>query len=312
MKVSIEPMPKLSEVYKVEWRCGMEKCLAFVLGGGGARGAMQIGALHALFEAGYKPDLLVGTSIGAVNAAGLALWGVNLDGVSALERAYQELAEAHLMDKHPEQLAFRALSGRPNHQSSQRVADLAISMGITPDLRFDQMPDARLVMIGTDLETGKTVIYGQDLSQSVLEGLLASTAIPLWFAPVEKDDQFIIDGGILSNLPIEPALTLGATEIIALDLMNDPASLPKNVLEATRQLEKLFFAVLQRQACVETALAKAQGVPVHYMQLKSSPPVPIWDFSKHRQLIEIGYDIACHEIAGWHNTKGTLMSLDRL
>ena len=83
-------------------------------------------------------------------------------------------------------------------------------MGITPDLRFDQAPHARLAMIGTDLETGKTVIYGQDLSQSVLEGLLASTAIPPWFAPVEKDDQFIIDGGILSNLPIEPALNAWA------------------------------------------------------------------------------------------------------
>jgi NTE family protein len=158
-------------------------------------------------------------------------------------------------------------------------------------------------MIGTDLETGKTVIYGQNLSQSVLDGLLASTAIPPWFAPVEKDAQLIIDGGILSNLPIEPALTLGATEIIALDLMNDPASLHESAIGATQQLEKLVFAVLQRQACVETALAKAQGVPVHYMQLRSSPPIPIWDFSKHRDLIEIGYDIACHEIADWHKTK---------
>ena len=237
----------------------MNKCLAFVLGGGGARGAMQVGALRALFEAGYKPDLLVGTSIGAVNAAGLALWGVNLDGVIALERAYQELAEAHLMDPPIGQLAFHALSGRPNKHASQRAADLAISMGIRPDLRFDQVPHARLAFIGTDLDTGKTVIYGQDLSQSVLEGLLASTAIPPWFAPVEKDDQFIIDGGILSNLPIEPALTLGATGIIALDLMNDPASLHENSLEATQQLEKIVFAVLQRQACVETELAKARG-----------------------------------------------------
>ena len=53
----------------------MEKCLAFVLGGGGARGALQVGAFRALFEAGYQPDLLVGTSIGAVNAAGLAIVG---------------------------------------------------------------------------------------------------------------------------------------------------------------------------------------------------------------------------------------------
>jgi NTE family protein len=213
------------------------------------------------------------------------------------------MEDGHLMDQRPDQLAFHALSGRPNYHASQRIADLAVSMGITPDIRFDQAPHARLAMIGTDLETGKTVIYGRDRSQSILDGLLASTAIPPWFAPVEKDDQFIIDGGILSNLPIEPALTLGATEIVALDLMNDPASLPKNVLEATRQLEKLIFAVLQRQACVETALAKAQGVPVHYMQLKSSPPVPIWDFSKHRELIETGYKIASRKILDWEKTR---------
>lgn len=277
----------------------MEKCLAFVLGGGGARGAMQVGALRALFEAGYQPDLLVGTSIGAVNAAGLAFWGTNQDGITALEQAYQKMEEGNLMGQPPGQLAFHALSGRPNRHASQRIADLAISMGITPDHRFDQMPHARLAMIGTDLDTGRSVIYGQDQSQSVLEGLLASTAIPPWFAPVEKDDQLIIDGGVLSNLPIEPALTLGATEIIALDLMNDPASLPKNVLETTQQLEKLIFAILQRQVFVETELAKAQGVPVHYMQLKSSPPVPIWDFSKHRELVETGYEIALRTITDW-------------
>lgn len=53
----------------------MERCTAFVLGGGGSRGALQVGALRALLEAGIVPDLLVGTSIGAANAAGLALWG---------------------------------------------------------------------------------------------------------------------------------------------------------------------------------------------------------------------------------------------
>jgi NTE family protein len=277
----------------------MEKCMAFVLGGGGARGAMQVGALRALIEAGYKPDLLVGTSIGAVNAAGLAYWGTNQNGITALEQAFQTMEEEHLMDQHPGELAFRALFGRPNHHASQQVADLAISMGITPDLRFDQVPHARLAMIGTDLEKGRTVIYGQDLSQSILEGLLASAAIPPWFAPIEKDNQFIIDGGILCNLPIEPALTLGATEIIALDLMNEPASLPKNTLETTQHLEKLIFAILQRQTWLETALARAQGVSVHYIQLKSSPPTPIWDFSNHRDLIEIGYEIASRKILAW-------------
>ena len=282
----------------------MGRCLAFVLGGGGARGAMQIGALRALFEAGYKPDLLVGTSIGAVNAAGLALWGVNLDGVTALELAYQGVAEAHLMDPRLGRLTLRALSGRPNHHASQRVKEFFITAGIKPDLRFEQIKNTRLGLVGADLNSGWPVIYGQDADESILDGLIASIALPPWFAPIEKDGHFIVDGGAISNLPIEPALTLGATEIIALDL-NDPASPPGNVSGFYQYLEKLVFAVTQRQICLETALAEAQGVPVHCVQLRSSPPTPIWDFKTYKDLIEIGYEIAYQEISGWNETERT-------
>lgn len=73
-------------------------------------------------------------------------------------------------------------------------------------------------MVGANLDAGQPVIYGQDPGQFILDGLLASIALPPWFAPVKKDGHFIVDGGALSNLPIEPALTLGATEMIALDL----------------------------------------------------------------------------------------------
>ena len=183
-----------------------QKCRAFVLGGGGARGALQVGALRALFEAGFKPDLLVGTSIGAVNSAGLALWGVNLAGVDALERAYQEVSNANLMDPRLSRIMLRALSGRPNHHASRRVAEYLISKGITPDVRFDQFTHIRLALIGSDLNTGQPIIYGQDPGQSVLEGILASIAIPPFFAPLLKDGQFIMDGGALSPLPVEPAM----------------------------------------------------------------------------------------------------------
>lgn len=279
----------------------MEKCLAFVLGGGGARGAMQVGALRALFEAGYKPDLLVGTSIGAVNAAGLALWGANLDGVTALERAYQAVAEAELMDSRLERLALRALSGRPNHHGSRQVREFVSAAGLSPDLRFGHIQNVRLGLVAVDLNSGQTLIYGEDPTQSVLDGLMASIAIPPWFAPVEKEDRFIIDGGAVSNLPIEPAVRLGATEIIALDL-NDPASWLGNVRGSNQFADKLVFTVIQRQSYMETAFAEAQGVPVHCMALRSSPPAPIWDFSAYPDLIETGYETASRTISDWHKT----------
>ena len=85
----------------------MKPCLTFVLGGGGARGAFQVGALRALHEAGLRPDLLVGTSIGAVNAAAIALWGFDETGLFALELAYQKIAAADILDLNLSRLAMR-------------------------------------------------------------------------------------------------------------------------------------------------------------------------------------------------------------
>ena len=274
----------------------MEKCLAFVLGGGGARGALQVGAFRALFESGYQPDLLVGTSIGAANAACLGFWGANIDGVAALERAYQSMAEGHLMDT-PGRLAWHAISGRPFY-TSKRAREFLTAAGITPDLRFDQIQDVRLGLIGAEMGSGQPVIYGMDPGQSVLEGVLASCGVPPWFEPIENDDELIVDGGALSLLPIEPALTMGATEIIALDLSGSPSKsrLPRRI----NQLNKAVSSFVQHETYLELALAEAKGVPVHYMQLLSNPPIQMWDFSTYRDLIKTGYETASRHISDWN------------
>ncbi len=277
----------------------MEKCLAFVLGGGGARGAMQVGALRALFEAGYKPDLLVGTSIGAANAAGLAWWGANLDGVASLERAYQSIAEGHLMDS-PGRLVWHAISGRP-YYTSTRAKEFLIAAGITSDMRFDQVQNVRLGLVVAEMGSGQPLIYGLDPGQSVLEGVLASCAVPPWFAPIENDDQLIVDGGALSNLPIEPALIMGATEIIALDLNVSPTT--SGPIHKLNQLEKSVSAFMKREIYLETALAEAKGVVVHYMRLQSFPPIQMWDFSTYQNLIKIGYETATQHMSDWNQIK---------
>lgn len=273
-----------------------KKCLAFVLGGGGARGALQVGALRALLEAGYKPDLLVGTSIGAVNALGLALWGVDLAGVEALDRRWQDTAGADFMDPQLARVFLRQILGRPNTQASQKVVQFFASIGVTPDLRFDQISGVRLALIGADLVSGQPVIYGQDSVQSVLDGLLASIALPPWFAPIERDGQRIVDGGALSNLPIEPALTMGATEIIALDLDDPNLTLLGSEGGPLNQLEQLSFAVYRRLVSLETALAEARGVPVHHIALRSPIATYSWDFSNYQELVKTGHEITSRQI----------------
>jgi NTE family protein len=289
----------------------MKKCLAFVLGGGGARGAMQVGALRALFEAGLKPDLLVGTSIGAINAMALALWGVDLAGIEALERAYQRMQDSKLLDPRLLQFAWNAVSRSQNHRGSRYAREFLIAEGILPDLRFSQLKNVRLATVAADLHTGGPVIYGWDPEQSVMEGVLASIAIPPWFAPIERDGQYIIDGGALSNLPIEPAIRLGATEIIALDL-HDPESYADVNKTIDPLLTKLASAITERQLGLELELASARGVPVHYVSLRSTPSVPLWDFKTHRTLFKIGYETMKNEMSRWPQKSQPAMAFLRL
>jgi NTE family protein len=276
----------------------MKKRLAIVLGGGGARGAMQVGALRALLEEGLKPDLLVGTSIGAINAAGLALWGMNIAGIQKLEHAYQRMQESKLLDPRLFQFAWNAVERRDNHCASRAARELLIAAGIASEFRFGQIRDVCLATVAADLHTGEPLIYGLDPEQSVLDGVIASIAIPPWFAPIEIDGRYVVDGGALSNVPIQPALDLGATEIIALNLQHPdinadaakvPGPLPK----------KLAFATLQRQLHLEMELASARGVSVRHVSLRSIPSVPLWDFRTHRDLFKIGYDTMQNEMSRW-------------
>jgi NTE family protein len=289
----------------------MKKCLAFVLGGGGARGAMQVGALRALFEAGLKPDLLVGTSIGAINAMALALWGVDLAGIEALERAYQRMQDSKLLDPRLLQFAWNAVSRSQNYRGSRYAREFLIAEGILPDLRFGQLKNVRLATVAADLHTGGPVIYGWDPEQSVMEGVLASIAIPPWFAPIERDGQYIVDGGALSNLPIETAVRLGATEIIALDL-HDPESYADVNKTIDPLLTKLVSAITERQLRLEIELASARGVPVHYVSLRSTPPVPLWDFKTHRDLFKIGYETMKNNMSVWPQKSQPPMAFLRL
>src|SRR5690606_21712634 len=136
---------------------------------------------------------------------------------------------------------------------------------------FEQIAEVRLALVSADLISGQTVVYGQNPRQSILEGILASTALPPFFAPVEKDDRYIIDGGLLSNLPIETALSMGATDIIALSLddLNMSSHNGNWFNQSQYYVDQLVFALHQRHASLETALAEKQGVPVHHIELKS-------------------------------------------
>jgi NTE family protein len=276
----------------------MEKCLAFVLGSGGSRGAMEVGALRALLQAGIKPDLLVGTSIGAVNAAGLAVWGVGPSGVTRLERFFNKAASANLLDPQVPRVTLRALVGGPNQDTGRRLAGYLAQRGFPTDIRFGQIEGVRVGLVAADLEAGQPIIYGQNPEERVLDGILASSAVPPWFAPVQRDGHMVIDGGAYSNLPIEAALILGATEIIALPL-EIPRPGPENASDLYHVLDRLVASMGRREIQLEMALAEAKNVSVRTIHLKVPEGIPMWDFGHSSELIQAGYEMAKGAIADW-------------
>lgn len=274
----------------------MIKLLTFVLGGGGSRGALQVGALYALLESGYRPDLIVGTSIGAVNGAFLALHGFSKEGLDRLAAAWFEAAKLDLLPTNYLLLTVRAMLGRSSIDPSHRIRDFFITNGVTPELCFSELARLRLVMVSSDLNTGQPVLHGESPDEKVLEALLLSTALPPWSRPVRKQGRYEMDGGVVSNLPVEPALKAGATEIVALDL-TDTRESPILGGGVAGFLNKLSMAVEKRGSVLELELAEARGIPTFYIELLGKFPVPLWNFQYTNELISEGYEIARQKIA---------------
>lgn len=264
--------------------------LAFVLSGGGARGALQIGSLYALLENGYQPDLLVGTSIGAVNAAFLAVHGFSREGLDRLTEAWHRAAELDLLPNNYIRLTLRAMLGRSSNNPAGQIRDLLINSGLTPELRFTDIQRPQLIIVSSDLNTGRPVLHGISQEEKVLDALLISTALPPWSMPVHNQQQVLMDGGVVSNLPIESALQAGATRIVALDL-SDMRETFGGKRGLGLFLNNLAYAMERREGDLELRLARAQGVPVFYLGLMGKDPTPILDFHHVDELIAQGYEI---------------------
>ncbi len=275
---------------------------AFVLAGGGSRGALEVGALRALLEAGIQPDLLVGSSVGAVNAVFLSINGFSEASLDKLEDAWREAMRADLLPANMVWLTVRVLFNRLNTHPYQRLREYFIAQGISPDLHFADLQGPPVVLVSADLNTGQPVYYGADPSESVLEGLVASTALPPWMHPVMVDDHFLMDGGAISNLPIEPAILHGATEIFALSLF-DPAATKADAYGFGPFWEKLMVTLEARQIYMETRLAEALDIPVFMAELRISPSVALWNFSQTERMFQVGYEQTNSALEKWEPPK---------
>lgn len=182
-----------------------------VLSGGGALGALQAGFLHALVRTDFKPSLIIGTSAGAINGAFLA-FNPDEDGVEKLIDIWRSLRDRSLFLFNPLRIAYQVMSKRLCLLNTDLLELLIKDHTLQDDFSATKIP---LCITTTNLTAGrKEVIHKGPISSA----LLASTALPGIFCPVEIDGDLHVDGGVLANLDLETAIDLGASEILAIDL----------------------------------------------------------------------------------------------
>ncbi len=182
---------------------------AFVLSGGGTLGAVQAGMLLALADHGVTPDLLVGASVGALNAAYVAA-DPSPAGVNRLADLWRGIRR-HDVFPTPGPRAVAALAGRRNHL----VSGAALRRLVTAQLPYDRLEDAptQVSVVATVVTTGQEVVLSRG---PAVESVLASAALPAMLPPVEVDGHLLMDGGVVNNSPISVAVDLGADRVIVL------------------------------------------------------------------------------------------------
>lgn len=183
---------------------------AFVLSGGGSLGSVQVGMLQALAARKVEPDLLVGASAGAVNAAFVAGHGFTAEALVALEGIWTGLARRHVFPFAPARHLLALAGARPSLCSPDALARL-----VEDHLGFDDLEDAALPVhvVATDVLSGRDVLLSRG---SAVDAVLASAAIPGVFPAVHTGGRVLFDGGVANNAPISHAVALGADRIVVL------------------------------------------------------------------------------------------------
>ena len=181
---------------------------AFVFAGGGSYGAIQVGMMHSLAARGISADMVVGSSVGALNGAYYA-GDPTLKGVLQLETIWRGLTRHDVFP-----VTWRTLLGFLRRRDFLIPHD-GIQKLIDDHLPYRNLQDAELPVhiVATDIVTGDSVVLSEG---SAAQAIIASTAIPGAFAPVPYKDFYLADGAISSNTPIKIAIAKGATRLIIL------------------------------------------------------------------------------------------------
>jgi NTE family protein len=258
---------------------GAPQTTAFVLAGGGSRGAVQVGMLLELVRRGIRADRVFGASVGAINGAAYA-GDPTPEGIAHMADVWRGIRGGDIFPKGP-------LDGPWAYfQKRQSVhANTGLRKIIEAGVRFENLEDAQIPVevVTTSLTDGRErwITRGP-----AVEAILASSAIPTMFPPVTVDGDVLVDGGVVNNVPISRALTSGCDRIYVLlcgPLHYHPRA-PGRPVEA---LLTAFFVAIHARFVRELA-SLPHGVEVIVFSGGGEPSGQYRDFSATPALIEEG------------------------
>ncbi|MGA9533415.1 MAG: patatin-like phospholipase family protein [Anaerolineales bacterium] len=264
-----------------------------VLSGGGNFGAMQAGALEVLIDAGLTFDMVVGNSAGALNAISLAA-DPTPAGVRQMQAVWRgveaESVGSLSVVSGLRQLVLQQDGLFPRH-SYARFLMANFPVGITTFGELRDLHNIPTYVLAVSLEDGKPRLFGDQDDDRLLDGAMASSALPPYFGPWRVDGKRYVDGGVHTNLPIRAAVDRGADEVIALWIqpkVPDPDSIHGMIAVTS----SAFTWMVRALSGVELEWARAAGIPFQLMPLNPPADIPFWDFEQPDRLIEVGRQAA--------------------
>lgn len=278
---------------------------AFVLSGGASLGAIQAGMLRALFERNIVPDLLVGTSAGALNAAYLASRPPTVATADALAEVWRRTRSWEVFPPDPV-TATLGLVGVKDHL----VPAAGVRAVLRRQLKLDHLEQATtpLHIIATDVLTGRERRLS---SGSARDAVLASSAIPGVFPSVKwEDGRRLVDGGVANNTPISDAVELGADTIYVL-----PTGIPCELTKPPKGAVGMIVHALTLLVG-ERLLLDLERLAEQAKIILLPPPCPLdvlgVDFSHADELVRRGHEEASAALDHPHPEELTPMHARRL
>lgn len=267
---------------------------AFVLGGGGLLGAVEVGMLRALFEAGIRPDLILGTSVGALNGL-VAASDPTPAVIPRLTELWHSAARSNQVYAGTAWRQVRRAVRTGTHLHSARPLH---------DLLYDEFGDTGFEDLEVEFQCVAASIERAAehwfSSGPVVPAVMASAAVPGLLAPVQVGAEHYLDGGIVNSIPLGRAVKLGARRIFVLQVgrIDRPLQPPKRPWEVAR----VSFEIARRHRFARELAELPEGVRAHVLpaggSAKDDSPLAYRDVTLVRSRIESAYRLSAEYLAG--------------